>query len=73
VFDGIRASIPKLELDDAFASKDEIVTQVLTDLRTAMSEYGCEVTNMLITDITPDKTVQTAMNEINGKPPQFES
>lgn len=66
VYDGIRASFPKLELDDCFASKDEIATHVLQDLRTSMQIYGYEVVNTLITDITPDASVQRAMNEINA-------
>ena len=67
VYDGIRASFPKLELDDCFASKDEIATHVLQDLRTSMQIYGYDIVNTLITDITPDATVQRAMNEINGR------
>jgi len=66
VFDGIRASFPKLDLDDSFASKDEIATNVLKDLRNLMSEYGYDIVNTLITDITPDANVQRAMNEINA-------
>ncbi len=67
VFDGIRASFPKLDLDDTFSSKDDIATHVQTDLKTLMSEYGYEIVNTLIVDIDPDKSVQRAMNEINGK------
>lgn len=69
VFDGIRASFPKLELDDTFSSKDEIASHVLQDLKTLMSDYGYEIVNTLITDITPDQQVQRAMNEINGTIP----
>lgn len=67
VYDGIRASFPKLELDNTFESKDEIATNVLSDLRVSMGVYGYEIVNTLITDITPDSSVQRSMNEINGK------
>lgn len=66
VFDGIRSSFPKLELDDSFASKKEIATSVLTDMRNSMKIYGYEIVDCLITDINPDASVQRAMNEINA-------
>ncbi len=56
-----------MDLDDAFASKDEIANHVLADLKTLMSDYGYDIVNTLITDITPDVTVQHAMNDINGR------
>lgn len=66
VFDGIRASFPKLDLDDTFSSKDEIAQNVLQDLKQLMADYGYEIVNALITDINPDPQVQRAMNEINA-------
>eukprot|EP01006_Ploeotia_vitrea_P030957 TRINITY_DN63274_c0_g1_i2.p1 TRINITY_DN63274_c0_g1~~TRINITY_DN63274_c0_g1_i2.p1 ORF type:complete len:297 (-),score=2.80 TRINITY_DN63274_c0_g1_i2:167-1057(-) len=66
VFDGIRSAFPKMELDESFSSKDEIASHVLTDLRTLMKTYGYNILECLITDITPDPSVQRAMNEINA-------
>lgn len=66
VFDGIRSSFPKLDLDDSFASKDEIATHVRNDMRNAMQTYGYSIDDVLITDINPDASVQRAMNEINA-------
>ncbi|CAA6672745.1 unnamed protein product [Spirodela intermedia] len=56
VFDVIRASVPKLNLDDAFEQKNDI----------AMSNYGFEIVQTLIVDIEPDERVKRAMNEINA-------
>jgi regulator of protease activity HflC (stomatin/prohibitin superfamily) len=38
VFDVVRSTVPKMELDEAFASKDEIATAVLAQLQTVMRE-----------------------------------
>ena len=36
VFDVVRSTVPKLELDEAFASKDEIASAVLSQLQSVM-------------------------------------
>ncbi|WJX89964.1 Hypersensitive-induced response protein-like protein 1 [Trifolium repens] len=66
VFDVIRASVPKLNLDDAFEQKNEIAKAVEEELEKAMSAYGYEIVQTLIVDIEPDKHVKQAMNEINA-------
>lgn len=58
--------MPKLELDDAFASKEDVATAVQRDLKAQMEEYGYEIVNTLITDIDPAPAVKAAMNDING-------
>ena len=40
VFDVVRSTVPKMELDEAFASKDDIATAVLESLAPVMKEYG---------------------------------
>lgn len=62
----IRASVPKLILDDAFEQKDEIAKAVEEELEKAMSAYGFEIVQTLIVDIEPDEHVKRAMNEINA-------
>jgi regulator of protease activity HflC (stomatin/prohibitin superfamily) len=57
VFDVVRSTVPKMELDEAFASKDEIAESVLRQLRDVMKEYGYEIRNTLVTDISPDSKV----------------
>lgn len=66
VFDVIRASVPKLNLDDVFEQKNEIAKAVEDELEKAMSTYGYEIVQTLIVDIEPDVHVKRAMNEINA-------
>lgn len=40
VFDVVRSTVPKMELDEAFASKDDIAKAVLESLAPVMKEYG---------------------------------
>ncbi|KAJ8632876.1 hypothetical protein MRB53_026212 [Persea americana] len=66
VFDVIRSSVPKLNLDDAFEQKNDIARAVEDELEKAMSHYGYEIVQTLIVDIEPDQRVKGAMNEINA-------
>ncbi|KAL6960713.1 Histone transcription regulator 3 like protein [Sarracenia purpurea var. burkii] len=66
VFDVIRASVPKLNLDDVFEQKTQIAKAVEDELAKAMSAYGYEIVQTLIVDIEPDEHVKRAMNEINA-------
>ncbi|XP_073006775.1 hypersensitive-induced response protein-like protein 1 [Typha latifolia] len=66
VFDVIRATVPKLILDDVFEQKNEIAKAVEEELEKAMSAYGYEIVQTLIVDIDPDDHVKRSMNEINA-------
>ncbi|XP_055828210.1 hypersensitive-induced response protein 1-like [Solanum dulcamara] len=66
VFDVIRATVPRMELDAAFEQKNEIAKAVEEELEKAMSGYGYEIVQTLIVDIEPDIHVKRAMNEINA-------
>lgn len=66
VFDVIRGSIPQMELDQAFESKDHIANAVKEQLSVSMSDYGYEIVATLVTDLDPNDHVKAAMNEING-------
>ena len=66
VFDVVRAEVPKLNLDDVFERKDDIAIAVKRELNEAMSAYGYDIINTLITDIDPDMQVKNAMNRINA-------
>lgn len=66
VFDVIRASVPRLILDDVFEQKGEIAKAVEDELEKAMCAYGFEIVQTLIVDIEPDVHVKRAMNEINA-------
>jgi regulator of protease activity HflC (stomatin/prohibitin superfamily) len=66
VFDVVRAEVPKLILDDVFERKDDIAIAVKRELNEAMTTYGYDIINTLITDIDPDIQVKNAMNRINA-------
>src|SRR6478736_3443819 len=66
VFDVVRAEVPKLILDDVFERKDDIAVAVKRELNEAMTTYGYDIINTLVTDIDPDIQVKNAMNRINA-------
>lgn len=66
VFDDVRAEVPKLELDDVFAKKEDIALAVQQNIHESMDEYGYSIIKALITDIDPDHKVKDAMNRINA-------
>ena len=47
-------------------AKDDIAVNVKKELTKIMSTYGYEILEALVTDITPDNVVRTAMNRINA-------
>ncbi|KAL3774545.1 hypothetical protein ACHAWO_003996 [Cyclotella atomus] len=66
VFDVIRSTVPRLELDSAFESKDDIARAVFEQLQNVMKDYGYAIVNTLVTDLSPDHKVKASMNEINA-------
>lgn len=66
VFDVVRSTVPRMDLDEAFVSKDEVASAVLHQLRDVMKEYGYEIRTTLVTDLSPDNRVKASMNEINA-------
>lgn len=66
IFDVVRAEVPKLRLDYVFERKDDIANAVKKELNEAMTRYGYDIINTLITDIDPDQQVKNAMNRINA-------
>ena len=65
VFDVVRSSVPKIDLDDVFTTKEEISTAITESLKAAMSDFGYQILSTPITDIDPDREVKRAMNELN--------
>merc|ERR1712038_1250410 len=55
-----------MELDEAFASKNEIAEATLRQFEAVMRDYGYEILNPLVTDMSPDLRVKASMNEINA-------
>jgi len=66
VFDVIRSTVPRMELDEAFASKREIAENTNRQLEAVMKDYGYEILTTLVTDLSPDARVKASMNEINA-------
>jgi regulator of protease activity HflC (stomatin/prohibitin superfamily) len=67
VNDVVRSTIPVMELDAAFSSKEHVATNVMDRLSHLMLEYGYQIIACLVVDINPDNRVKFAMNEIMGK------
>ena len=66
VYDVLRSTVPKLNLDSVFESKDEIALALKQELSATMSSYGFKIINALVTDIAPNAVVKQSMNEINA-------
>lgn len=66
VFDVVRASVPKLKIDDVFEKKDDVADAVKMQLAQVMDDFGYGILKALVTDIDPDSRVKAAMNEINA-------
>lgn len=66
VFDVVRSTLPRMDLDESFSSKDDLATAVKTHLDETMSKFGYHIVRALVTDISPDQRVKMSMNEINA-------
>jgi len=65
VYDVIRSTVPKIDLDDVFITKEQVAHDILSNLKEAMGTFGYQILSTPITDIDPDREVKRAMNEIN--------
>lgn len=66
VFDTVRSALSTLNLDQAFESKDDIARNVEETLSARMQEFGFNIVNTLVQDISPDQRVRDSMNSINA-------
>lgn len=66
VFDVVRSTVPKMNLDDVFTSKEEIAMDIKNELTKSMGSFGFAIVQTLVTDIEPARKVKDAMNEINA-------
>ncbi|MCL6422637.1 SPFH domain-containing protein [Brachybacterium sp. JHP9] len=66
VFDTVRSALSGLGLDEAFESKDDIARSVESTLSARMQEFGFNIVNTLVQDISPDQRVRDSMNSINA-------
>jgi len=65
VYDVVRATVPKIDLDDVFTTKEEIANSIKNNLKGHMADFGYEILATPITDIEPNAEVKNAMNQIN--------
>merc|ERR1719389_1314966 len=65
VYDVVRSTVPKIDLDDVFVTKEQISKSISESLKESMSSFGYQILATPITDIDPDREVKRAMNEIN--------
>lgn len=49
MYDVVRATLPRMNLDEAFESKDEIAHAIKTSLSASMGDYGFSILNALVT------------------------
>jgi regulator of protease activity HflC (stomatin/prohibitin superfamily) len=73
VHDVVRSALPKLTVDDAFASKEDLSLDILRSLHVQMRVYGYDILDVLVVNLSPHATVQAAMNEINAAKREKES
>ncbi len=63
----VRASVPRMELDDLFASKNTLNEAICSQLGERMKGFGYEIKQTLVVNLQPDIRVANAMNEINAQ------
>ncbi len=66
VADVVRSEVPKLTLDQAFESKEEVATALKTSLAEHMDDFGYRILSVQILDVEPEASVKAAMNKINA-------
>jgi hypothetical protein len=49
VYDVVRATLPRMDLDEAFEAKDEIAHAIKTSLQASMHDYGYLILSALVT------------------------
>lgn len=66
LIDALRSAIPNYTLDEVFAKKDDIASEVNVTVSAMMREYGFDVVSTLITNIGLPADVEASMNKINS-------
>jgi regulator of protease activity HflC (stomatin/prohibitin superfamily) len=64
--DALRSAIPNLSLDDTFAKKDDVASDVQKTVGDEMRQFGFDVVKTLITSIDPSQVVKASMDSINA-------
>lgn len=64
VMDVVRSEVPRQTLDEVFEEKERLAACVKDRLDRALGDFGQVIHSTLITDLSPDSSVQAAMNAI---------
>jgi len=64
IFDIVRSEVPKLTIDEIFNEKGLIAQAIKKEVGSSLEDYGYEIIQTLITDISVDERIQKAMNDI---------
>lgn len=73
VYDVIRSTVPRMDLNQVFATKTEIADTVFTKLQSVMKDFGFEIVSTLVAKVTPNQRVKDSMNEMNASKRMKES
>lgn len=66
VYDVVRSSVPKMDLDEVFENKDTVAGDINKQLAPEMDKYGYSIEKALVIDVSPASIVKQSMNEINA-------
>jgi len=66
VYNVILGHVPKMDLDTAYESQQDIALAVKKELDATMETFGYLIVKALVTDIIPADKVKNAMNDINA-------
>lgn len=66
VLDILRSTLPKMSLDDIFASQESIALDLHRTLNGHMNQYGYTIHHVLLTRIHPNDHVRQSMNEVEA-------
>eukprot|EP00397_Hematodinium_sp_SG-2012_P035338 GEMP01038001.1.p1 GENE.GEMP01038001.1~~GEMP01038001.1.p1 ORF type:complete len:288 (+),score=69.35 GEMP01038001.1:172-1035(+) len=66
VYDVVRSSVPKMELDQVFENKHTVASDIAEQLGEQMNKYGYKIHKALVIDVSPALVVKQSMNEINA-------
>lgn len=66
VYDVVRSSVPKMDLDEVFENKDMVAQDISEQLDKQMEKYGYAIHKALVIDVSPASAVKQSMNEINA-------
>jgi len=66
VYNVILGHVPKMDLDTAYESQQDIALAVKKELDATMETFGYLIVKALVTDIVPAEKVKSAMNDINA-------